>query len=441
MAKQQSIETRNVSEGNVAIPSLTLRVSMHGRTALFASSLLVFVFANTFAQKPKPSVDPFGDVVPDATADLDRATEKAIVARLHEAANDAAAASEAFDEIVGEPTELELRSFRNLDRELGKSPDAKHRELVQKVVRSMALSGEPTTLQYLHKVFDSTPARRALIADSIARFAIAKQRRPHEWPLLARSLTVVDGEDAQRVLQALRLFRERGTSPTLLRNVILLGLRLDEEGAHEASKLLAYWTGANVAKSATTPQEEMIAWQSWYHSKFPDLPEATLPREQQTAVHKYAELVEMLRSKDDEADTPESIARGAIVFEKTLCFKCHQFGERGERVGPNLTKVIERLTSAEIAESLLFPSQQISDQYATKRIVLKSGREISGIVGEHGDSLIVLPATAEKVIVPKADIEEILESPLSAMPSGLLDKLNVRDIRDMFSFLSKIPGE
>ena len=86
------------------------------------------------------------------------------------------------------------------------------------------------------------------------------------------------------------------------------------------------------------------------------------------------------------------------MFEKANCVKCHRFGERGDTVGPDLTTVARRFQRKEILESILYPSQVISDQYATQTIVTTDGRTVTGMVSPVGDgSLIVLQANGEKV--------------------------------------------
>lgn len=408
--------------------------------SLIGSLTAVLLAASlAYAEPPaKVKLDPFGDPIEttDDSLTLDPARERGLVKQLYAAADDPKAALEAMTQLPSPPTELELRALRNLDRELSESDHPLHQQLVNKAVPALATSGDPTSLQYLHKVFDSHPERRAAIADGIARFALAKQRRPHDWSLLVRSLTSVHGDEAVRVLQALQKYRQRGTSPVVERNVLLVGLELGDERAAEALKLLEYWTGEQPVAENAPIRDQLIAWQKWYHETYPALPEATLPVDAPSSTHTFKELLAYLRSREGRGG---DVARGAVMFEKALCIKCHRFGERGERIGPDLTKVSQRLSDEELVQSLLFPSHQISDQYATKQIELKDGRVLSGIVGEQGDSLVVLPADAMKRVVPKSEIAEMHDSPLSAMPSDLVNKLTRDEIADLFAYLRKVP--
>lgn len=417
-------------------------------SAGLSAATWLLLAALAWAEPPASTkLDPFGDPMSENAEDAlessladESAEERRLVQQLFAAADEPGPALAALKLLPSPATELELRALRNLDRELAGSADPQHRELVAKAVPILAASGDATSLRYLHKVFDSQPVRRRMIADAIARFALAKQRRPHDWPLLVRSLTAVEGEAAVHVLQALRKFRERGTSPAVQRNVLLLALQLGDDRALEALRLLEYWTRAglfNEATAAQTPVAAQLArWQQWYHEKYPSLPAAELPVDAPQAVYTFDELLAFVKSP---AGQQGDVERGGAVFEKALCIKCHQFGERGERIGPDLSKVTRRLSDEELVQSLLFPNHQISDQYVTQHIELTDGRVLAGIVGEQGDSLVVLPADAVKRVIAKSEIATVRESPLSAMPAGLAEKLSRAEIADLWAYLRKVP--
>jgi mono/diheme cytochrome c family protein len=111
------------------------------------------------------------------------------------------------------------------------------------------------------------------------------------------------------------------------------------------------------------------------------------------------------------------------VFVKAQCAACHRFGDFGESIGPDLTTVSQRFQKKEVLESILHPSQVISDQYAPQ-----------------GDgSLIVLQASGEKAQVAKEDIEDVTPSRNSAMPEGLLNSLSLEEIAALFAYLSEPP--
>jgi putative heme-binding domain-containing protein len=129
------------------------------------------------------------------------------------------------------------------------------------------------------------------------------------------------------------------------------------------------------------------------------------------------------------------------VFEKAKCVKCHRYGNWGEGIGPDLTNVSQRFHLKEILESVLFPSQVISDQYASKTVVTVDGRVYTGIVGSAGeDAIAVLQSDAEKQVIPKEKVEEIGPHKQSSMPDGLFNELTLEEIADLFAYMREPPS-
>jgi putative heme-binding domain-containing protein len=130
-------------------------------------------------------------------------------------------------------------------------------------------------------------------------------------------------------------------------------------------------------------------------------------------------------------------SRGAALFESAQCAKCHRFGERGDSVGPDLTNVAKRFQRKEILESILFPSQTISDQFASQTVVANDGKTYVGMVAPSGNgALVVLQANGEKMTIPEDEVESRTRAKVSSMPQGLLNRLSIEEVADLFAYLS-----
>jgi putative heme-binding domain-containing protein len=106
-----------------------------------------------------------------------------------------------------------------------------------------------------------------------------------------------------------------------------------------------------------------------------------------------------------------------------------------------LTSISKRFQRKEILESILYPSQVISDQFATQTITTSDGRKITGMVSPVGDgSLIVLQSSGEKIKLTKDQVEESVRDKRSAMPEGLLNVLTLDEVGDLFAYLAKQPA-
>src|SRR5690606_34153665 len=181
----------------------------------------------------------------------------------------------------------------------------------------------------------------------------------------------------------------------------------------------------------------LTAWQEWFSSAYPNEPEAKLPTESSENKWTFTELSAFLASPEGMAGKPEL---GAAVFAKAQCANCHRFGNRGESIGPDLSTVSQRFQRKEILESILFPSQIISDQYASKMITTVDGRRFSGLVAPQSDgSIIVLQSNGQKVPLAAEEIELTEPSKTSAMPDGLLNTLSLEEVAHLFAYLSQPP--
>jgi putative heme-binding domain-containing protein len=331
-----------------------------------------------------------------------------------------------------EPGAETLSQLQSLDHELEGQKGEAVRRLRIGIVAVLGHSGNAEAAAYLRQVFDKEPDRRGYIAMSLADHPDGEN-----WPILVRALPIVEGAFAEQVLLKLATVDKTPTEPEPIRQVILRGLKLGDQGGKLAVALLEKWTDKKLGESEDSPSVVLPLWQKWFAETYPDQPAATLPEDSNDSHWTFNELLSYLES-------PEAAAakspRGAAVFAKAQCIKCHRFGDRGESVGPDLTSVSRRFQKREILESILFPSQVISDQYASKSVQLKDGRSVWGIAAQQPDgSLVVLQSDATKITIKKDEIDEIRALKKSAMPEGLLNTLTLEEIGDLFAYLGQSP--
>jgi putative heme-binding domain-containing protein len=107
-------------------------------------------------------------------------------------------------------------------------------------------------------------------------------------------------------------------------------------------------------------------------------------------------------------------------------------------VGPVLTTVASRLPLKDLVRAVVEPDNVISDQYRQTMFEV-GGRTLVGRVIDHhkGRLRIATDVTDPKrsEFVQVADIERQSPSPVSAMPTGLLDVLTAEEIVNLFAFL------
>jgi putative heme-binding domain-containing protein len=292
-------------------------------------------------------------------------------------------------------------------------------------------SGDAESLQYLRDLYMRDPQRRAPVAMSLTQNPSGEN-----WPILVDSLRTVEGEPARTILTALSTVDQRPETSEPYRNTILLGLRMQNAGGELTTQLLEKWLGQTPYAADAPLADRLAAWQNWYSETFPEELPAELPKESVPNRWSYEELLAYLDSPQGAAGSP---SRGAQVFQTAQCVSCHRFNGHGENIGPDLSAVAQRFQRKEILESIMHPNQVVSDQYSSQ-IVIAAGKTYEGAAATNPDgSMTIMQADMQKITVAKEDIEEVTRSKTSAMPEGLLNKLTLDQVADLFAFLMNAP--
>lgn len=342
--------------------------------------------------------------------------------------------------IAENPSPEIIASLIELDGKIANLKTPAGERLATGIVAVLASSGEENAMAHLRRQFDREPARREDLA-----MGLAQSPSGENWALLVRAIPVLEGQVADEVFASLAKVDESPDKPEPIRQVILAGLRARRAETEESNSrageaaiaLLEKWTTQDPAENERDSDRKLAAWQTWFRETYPEAPLAELPQESAKAQWNYDELLGYLASSEGASGDP---AKGALAFQKGQCAKCHRHGRKGETIGPDLSAVSMRFQQKEILQAILFPSQIISDQYAAKSIVTSAGKTYVGIVAPSGtDAVIVLQANGEKIAIKNADIESTTPSKKSSMPDGLLDKLTLEEIADLFAFLNSGP--
>jgi putative heme-binding domain-containing protein len=133
-----------------------------------------------------------------------------------------------------------------------------------------------------------------------------------------------------------------------------------------------------------------------------------------------------------------SFESGRAAFRLTGCVQCHRFAGEGGSVGPDLSGIGRRLSTRDLLESIVLPSNLIAEGYATTEIERKSGEIVTGRVEREDDRMVgirSLAATEEVVTIRKADIRRRGFSKISNMPVGIVNTLSEAQILDLLAYL------
>lgn len=133
-------------------------------------------------------------------------------------------------------------------------------------------------------------------------------------------------------------------------------------------------------------------------------------------------------------------ARGQAHFQK-VCANCHKLHGAGNEVGPDLTGA-ERKNRDVLIRNIVDPSSMIREQYLTHVANTTDGRVLNGLLAEStAETITLLDAQNKRATINRADLDELLESPVSLMPEKILDPLTDQQLRDLFAYLQADPGK
>ncbi|HVW38449.1 MAG TPA: c-type cytochrome, partial [Pirellulales bacterium] len=119
------------------------------------------------------------------------------------------------------------------------------------------------------------------------------------------------------------------------------------------------------------------------------------------------------------------------------CGACHQLFGDGNHVGPELTKANRNDRDALLA-NIVDPSSVIRKEYASYVLTTTAGQVLTGVIAaQDGASVTLLDAKNRRTRVPRDEIDELEESPISLMPEKLLEQLTPQELRDMFAYLQQ----
>ena len=125
-----------------------------------------------------------------------------------------------------------------------------------------------------------------------------------------------------------------------------------------------------------------------------------------------------------------------LFFDKAGCYTCHQVGDQGRAVGPDLTKVGAIRSPGDILESVLLPNATFAQGYDTYVAELKDGDSVSGNLADETPDVVVLRnASGAEVRVARDQLDSLTKSRLSMMPEGLLQALTEQEAADLLAFL------
>lgn len=128
---------------------------------------------------------------------------------------------------------------------------------------------------------------------------------------------------------------------------------------------------------------------------------------------------------------------GKVIFEQQ-CATCHQIRGAGGSIGPNLDG-IGNWGPKTLTEKILDPNRNISEAFRTFRIVLKDGKQLTGLYRRtQGQSMIFADAGGQEFTVQKDNIRDYQATSYTLMPDAFRHIIPENEYYNLLSYLLSV---
>jgi len=135
-------------------------------------------------------------------------------------------------------------------------------------------------------------------------------------------------------------------------------------------------------------------------------------------------------------------ARGRRFFRQeggAQCQTCHRAEGVGRDFGPDLSRVGQKYTRAQILENILQPSKSIDPKYIAYMIETRDEAAHTGfLVSKSANEVVLKEANANEIRLSTANIQHMEALRLSLMPEGLLQGMSAQEAADLIEYLHSL---
>lgn len=163
--------------------------------------------------------------------------------------------------------------------------------------------------------------------------------------------------------------------------------------------------------------------------------EQILPRDMTAEGKALPPIAELLAISGDAAHGHDAF----FSETKAQCYRCHLVQGEGREVGPDLSKIGEKLSKEGILESILNPSAAVSHEYVVWVVKTWDDGYLSGYIrAENDEEIELMDSGGNAIKIAKTDILERRKTNVSLMPTGLSAGMTAGDLADIVAYLSKL---
>ncbi|MEO1990981.1 MAG: c-type cytochrome, partial [Pirellulales bacterium] len=130
------------------------------------------------------------------------------------------------------------------------------------------------------------------------------------------------------------------------------------------------------------------------------------------------------------------VKRGQGIFLKN-CASCHQVGEHGVNVGPDISDSRTQ-KPAQYLVHILDPNRTIDANYFAYTLVRSDGRILTGLItSEAGQSVTLRQQDGKDTTLVRDEIASVSTAGVSLMPVGFERTITPQQMADLITFLKE----
>jgi putative heme-binding domain-containing protein len=136
--------------------------------------------------------------------------------------------------------------------------------------------------------------------------------------------------------------------------------------------------------------------------------------------------------------TGGNVESGAKLFT-AQCASCHRVGDRGGRLGPELSRIGAARSRAVLIREIRTPSEWIAPAYEAVTLTTKDGQKIRAIKKNEDVFSIQVMDTRERIQgYVRSTLQDVTYEKTSLMPVYGPDRLSDSDLTDLVAYLSTL---
>jgi putative heme-binding domain-containing protein len=131
-----------------------------------------------------------------------------------------------------------------------------------------------------------------------------------------------------------------------------------------------------------------------------------------------------------------------LFWGKGGCGACHRVGERGGRLGPDLSGVGKTRSLEYLRDSVVTPSADITPGYATITVLTRDGKAIVGVERRFdGLSAELMDPQGNLHSFRKSEVVSITRDFISLMPGNYAKLFSASELDDLLAYLSQLGAQ